>query len=167
VHVLLSFHVLSLFSSLRKVLNLIINCQFPFPFYFPSQVDAIIKKIKGKDFDIKKDPNTQVISQLVSGFLAGVFGAALNTPADTIRSSIQKRVLSGYPGDVSFFGIADEIIKARGYGGLYAGFNFKAVHLGGGGALMAVFLPFFKKLFAVPAPAVAAAPAAAVANKKK
>jgi hypothetical protein len=113
------------------------------------QVNCLIKKVGGKDLDIKKNPNVLIVSQLLSGFLAGVFGAAINCPSDTIRTSIQKRVLGGFPGDVNCFGVANEIIKARGVGALYAGFNFKAFHLGGGGALMAVFLPFFKKLFAL------------------
>ena len=41
-----------------------------------------------------------------------------------------------------------EIVAAKGAGALYAGFNSKAVHLGGGGALMAFFIPFFRKVFA-------------------
>jgi Mitochondrial carrier protein len=79
-----------------------------------------------------------------------VFGAAINTPGDTIRTVIQKRMLGNQPGAVGFFAVAQEIAKTRGAGALYAGFNFKALHLGGGGALMAFFLPFFKKVFAVP-----------------
>jgi hypothetical protein len=54
-----------------------------------------------------------------------------------------------YTGTVQFFAVGQEIVKARGVGGLYAGFKFKSLHLGGGGALMAFFLPFFKKLFAI------------------
>lgn len=52
-------------------------------------------------------------------------------------------------GTVQFFAVGQEIVKSRGVGGLYAGFKFKSLHLGGGGALMAYFLPFFKKLFAI------------------
>ena len=33
-------------------------------------------------------------SQLLSGFCAGVFGGAINTPGDTIRTVVQKRILS-------------------------------------------------------------------------
>jgi solute carrier family 25 (mitochondrial 2-oxodicarboxylate transporter), member 21 len=86
----------------------------------------------------------------LSGFCAGVFGAAINTPGDTVRTVIQKRMLGNQPGAIGFVAVANEIMKSRGVGGLYAGFNFKAFHLGGGGALMAFFLPFFKKVFAVP-----------------
>ena len=52
-------------------------------------------------------------------------------------------------GTVQFFAVGQEIVKSRGFGGLYAGFKFKSLHLGGGGALMAFFLPFFKKIFSV------------------
>ena len=34
------------------------------------------------------------------GFCAGVFGAAINTPGDTVRTVVQKRVLGGLPGTV-------------------------------------------------------------------
>ena len=53
-------------------------------------------------------------------------------------------------GTVQFLAVGQEIVKSRGFGGLYAGFKFKSLHLGGGGALMAFFLPFFKKIFAIP-----------------
>ena len=52
-------------------------------------------------------------------------------------------------GTVQFLAVGQEIVKSRGFGGLYAGFKFKSLHLGGGGALMAFFLPFFKKIFSV------------------
>lgn len=91
---------------------------------------------------------TKAFAQLTSGFLAGVFGAVFNTPGDTIRSNVQKRMLGGLPGATTFLGVGREIVQARGVGALYAGFNSKAVHLGGGGALMAFFIPFFKGFFA-------------------
>ena len=81
------------------------------------------------------------------GFCAGVFGAMINTPGDTIRTAVQKRMLSSAPGVTSFLGVGKEIVIARGAGGLYAGFKYKALHLGGGGALMAFFIPFFTKIF--------------------
>jgi hypothetical protein len=70
----------------------------------------------------------------------------LNTPFDTVRSTIQKRVLTKASLDTAFLKVANEIIAAKGFAGLYAGFGFKSFHLGGGGALMAFFIPFFKKL---------------------
>ena len=48
----------------------------------------------------------------------------------------------------TFLGTAQDIIRKRGVSALYAGFGSKAVHLGGGGALMAFFIPFFKAQFA-------------------
>jgi hypothetical protein len=74
-----------------------------------------------------------------------VFGAAINTPFDTIRSTLQKQVL-GSAVEASFLSTGRSIIASRGAAGLYAGFGFKSLHLGGGGALMAYFVPFFKNL---------------------
>jgi solute carrier family 25 2-oxodicarboxylate transporter 21 len=85
--------------------------------------------------------------------MLGVFGASLNTPGDTIRTVIQKKLLNEMiiggevSSGVSFVSVGREIYAARGLAGLYAGFKFKAFHLGGGGALMAVLLPFFRKIF--------------------
>lgn len=113
----------------------------------------VSKLMKVGDFDKKNPKAAKTISQLLSGFLAGVFGACLNTPGDTIRSTLQKRVLQavavGKPlaQNPTFWGVGSEIVKAKGFGALYAGFSFKAFHLGGGGALMAFLIPFFKGVF--------------------
>ena len=48
---------------------------------------------------------------------------------------------------ITFLGVGRELYAARGLGGLYSGFKFKAFHLGGGGALMAFLIPFFKSMF--------------------
>jgi len=48
---------------------------------------------------------------------------------------------------VTFLGVGKELYAAKGLGGLYSGFKFKAFHLGGGGALMAFLIPFFKNIF--------------------
>eukprot|EP00596_Hydrurales_sp_CCMP1899_P001212 CAMPEP_0119036202 /NCGR_PEP_ID=MMETSP1177-20130426/3730_1 /TAXON_ID=2985 /ORGANISM="Ochromonas sp, Strain CCMP1899" /LENGTH=304 /DNA_ID=CAMNT_0006995647 /DNA_START=244 /DNA_END=1158 /DNA_ORIENTATION=+ len=120
--------------------------------FFEQRVEQAIKLVKGQDFDMKKDQGLTVFSQLVSGFCAGVFGAMINTPGDTVRTVVQKRVLGSLPGTIQFLEVGKEIVKTRGFGGLYAGFKFKSLHLGGGGALMAFFLPFFKKVFAVQPP---------------
>jgi hypothetical protein len=113
------------------------------------QIDKIIKCTAGKDFDVKKHKGLNAFSQLLSGFLAGVFGTILNTPSDTIRTTLQKRLLASgeISGATSFIGVANEIIKNKGAGALYAGFKVKSLHLGGGGALMAFFVPFFTKIF--------------------
>ncbi|GMH78267.1 hypothetical protein TL16_g07732 [Triparma laevis f. inornata] len=71
---------------------------------------------------------------LTSGFAAGVTGAILNTPGDTVRSVVMKRnLVQKIP--ASFFPVAREIIKEKGVGSLYAGFGAKAAHLGGGGSV--------------------------------
>lgn len=109
------------------------------------------KFVLGQDFNPSDHASTVVASQLLSGFLAGVFGAMLNTPGDTTRTILQKRLLGGggaaVTGATTLLGVGKEIVAARGIGGLYTGFKYKAFHLGGGGALMAFFLPFYTKLF--------------------
>jgi len=102
---------------------------------------------KYNDLDQKYPKAVKTASQLISGFLAGVFGACLNTPGDTIRSTLQKRVLSQGAQGLTFLSVGQEIVKAKGFGALYAGFTFKAFHLGGGGALMAFLIPFFQNVF--------------------
>lgn len=93
--------------------------------------------------------NYKLTSDLLSGFAAGVFGACFNTPGDTIRSVVQKRIL--FPSEATanlpntFFGVGKEIINERGFTKLWSGFGFKAMHLGGGGALMAVLVPVVKR----------------------
>ena len=54
-----------------------------------------IEKVGGGYFENAHPERTQTFATVMSGFFAGVFGAAINTPADTIRSTIQKRVLMG------------------------------------------------------------------------
>jgi len=90
-----------------------------------------------------------VLGQLLSGFFAGVFGALINTPGDTLRTVLQKQVLSGAAGsaEASLLSVGRDIVARRGVGGLWAGISFKALHLGGGGALMAFLIPFFKQAF--------------------
>ena len=117
--------------------------------YFEKGVDAALVRLGGADVKTRM-PSMVVLSQLLSGFLAGVFGAAMNTPGDTIRTVLQKKVL-GVAGPVgaalpTILGVAREIVQQRGYGALYAGFGFKALHLGGGGALMAFLIPFFRRV---------------------
>ena len=112
--------------------------------FFEKQVNRIFSKL---GIDPSENPSAQTTSQLTSGFLAGMFGALLNTPGDTIRTNVQTRILGNLPGATTFLGVGNEIISNRGYQGLYAGFGFKAIHLGGVGALMAFFVPYFKEVF--------------------
>lgn len=89
-----------------------------------------------------------------------MFGAVFNTPGDVIRSAIQKKVLSSPPvknafspalmaGGVSdFFAMGGELVKAKGVTSLWSGFAFKAMHLGGSGALLALLIPMFTEAMA-------------------
>jgi len=43
--------------------------------------------------------------------------------------------------------VGRDIYSTRGLEGLYAGFQSKALHLGGGGALMAFLIPFWTAVF--------------------
>jgi len=99
-------------------------------------------------------------TQLLSGFAAGVFGSVFNTPGDVIRSVIQKRAVAStsryaitpallLSGVTEFFKVGAEVIKTKGIQGLYYGFGFKAIHLGGSGALLAWLVPLFKGLLSV------------------
>ena len=94
---------------------------------------------------------------LLGGMAAGMFGACFNTPGDVIRSTIQKRFLATAPvkaefspammagGIKEFVATGAEIAAAKGIQGLWTGFPFKAMHLGGSGALLATLIPIFKK----------------------
>ena len=114
--------------------------------FFERQVDSALT-LAGLDKSVSQS-NSKAVSQILSGFLAGVFGAALNTPCDTVRSIVQKRIFTGPAGSsATFFGVGAEVLRAKGAGALWAGFKFKAFHLGGGGALMAILVPTFKEIF--------------------
>eukprot|EP01094_Clydonella_sp_ATCC50884_P004574 TRINITY_DN13614_c0_g1_i1.p1 TRINITY_DN13614_c0_g1~~TRINITY_DN13614_c0_g1_i1.p1 ORF type:complete len:299 (-),score=120.24 TRINITY_DN13614_c0_g1_i1:248-1144(-) len=98
------------------------------------------------------------VRNFAGGFLAGVTGAAANTPADVIRTNIQKEALSGKSKDsgvrLAFsFGkmlsLGSEIVAARGAAGLYSGFGFKALHMGGSGAFVAMLIPVFSSLMGI------------------
>jgi solute carrier family 25 2-oxodicarboxylate transporter 21 len=120
--------------------------------FFQDQVDRAIFSVSGG--------KNIFLSQLISGFAAGVFGSMFNTPGDVIRSVIQKRAFSTsvrpsitpaflWSGVTEFFKVGAEIVGTKGIGGLYYGFAFKAIHLGGSGALLAWLVPLFKQLMAV------------------
>lgn len=101
----------------------------------------------------------QVVSQVFSGFLAGSFAAIPCAPGDVARSVLQKRVFADPTRPVNGISpagiaehvvIAKEIIASAGIRGLYSGIGFKALHLGGSGALMAAFVPIFAKMMGIP-----------------
>lgn len=105
------------------------------------------------------------VQQLSGGFMAGMFGACFNTPGDVIRSTIQKRALDSWSKDAAkkvpfslglmaggvkeFFSVAGEIAAQKGVTALWTGFPFKAAHLGGSGALLAMLIPVFKGIMGV------------------
>lgn len=99
------------------------------------------------------------LANLISGFIAGVFASIPNAPGDVVRSVVQKKLFENLDrkaygisvgGVKEHINVAQEIIKAKGVKGLYAGFTFKALHLGGSGACMAYFVPIFSKLMGIP-----------------
>mmetsp|Transcript_7933 Transcript_7933/g.19394 ORF Transcript_7933/g.19394 Transcript_7933/m.19394 type:complete len:301 (-) Transcript_7933:251-1153(-) len=107
-------------------------------------------------------PNDWKMTQnLLGGFAAGMFGAIFNTPGDVIRSSQQKQIMASPPvyhafsvghcanGVSAFFAMGAKIMAEKGVGGLYSGFGFKALHLGGSGALLAMLIPMFKGMMGV------------------
>lgn len=113
-----------------------------------SALDPAVRRVGGGD----------ALSNLVSGFLAGVFASIPNAPGDVVRSVVQKklfqdseRVAKGISmgGVLEHVAVAREIVAAKGLTGLYAGFGFKALHLGGSGALMAMFVPIFANLMGI------------------
>lgn len=103
----------------------------------------------------------KMTQNLLGGFAAGMFGAIFNTPGDVIRSAQQKSIMAAAPvknsfspglvmsGVSSFFAMGAKIAAEKGVGGLYSGFSFKALHLGGSGALLAMLIPMFKGMFGV------------------
>jgi solute carrier family 25 2-oxodicarboxylate transporter 21 len=107
---------------------------------------------------IRQAGGGDALANLTSGFLAGVFASIPNAPGDVVRSVVQKklfqepgRVAKGISlgGIMEHISVANEIIGARGITALYAGFGFKAMHLGGSGALMAMFVPIFSDMMGI------------------
>eukprot|EP01059_Diplonema_ambulator_P027805 TRINITY_DN46487_c0_g1_i1.p1 TRINITY_DN46487_c0_g1~~TRINITY_DN46487_c0_g1_i1.p1 ORF type:complete len:335 (+),score=87.65 TRINITY_DN46487_c0_g1_i1:59-1006(+) len=110
----------------------------------------------------------QRTSAVVGGFLAGTLGAVINTPGDVVRTNVQKQEMakwlsppaSGVPkysfgpsyvwsGVTVSVDVANQIVRTSGVGGLWKGFMFKTVHLGGGGALLNLLIPVFKNMMGV------------------
>ena len=98
------------------------------------------------------------VSRLISGFLAGCFATIPNAPGDVVRSVLQKKGFQdpsrpaygvSIGGVREHFQVASEIVAQRGIGGLYSGIAFKALHLGGSGALMAMLIPMFSKMMGI------------------
>jgi len=107
---------------------------------------------------IKDAGGGDAVANLVSGFLAGCFASIPNAPGDVVRSVVQKKLFQDpnrVAKGISLGGIAEhvevarEIVSARGLTALYSGFGFKAMHLGGSGALMAMFVPIFADMMGI------------------
>lgn len=99
-------------------------------------------------------------TDITAGFLAGATGVGFNCWTDVCRSIVQKQALADTfdpkiarpsamapynPGP--FFSEAAKLYAAKGIGGMYAGVGPKMVHLGGGGAILAVLMPRFKDMW--------------------
>lgn len=95
------------------------------------------------------DDSVKAISNFLGGFLAGYIASAVSSPADRIRSIVQKSVLVGSSGidSVNFIGTLREVVVNLGPAELFNGFRMKALHGAGGGALMAFFVPFYLNMF--------------------
>jgi len=97
---------------------------------------------------------------ILSGFFSGVLGTALCCWCDVVRSVIQKKAIADtfdasiprpsaltHVNPALFFSETAALYASKGFGGLYAGVGAKCVHMGGSGALLAVLMPRFKKLW--------------------
>jgi solute carrier family 25 2-oxodicarboxylate transporter 21 len=107
--------------------------------------------------------DNKLAQDILSGFMAGVFGTTLNCWTDVCRSVIQKKAIEATfdpaakaPGFFEacinpgpFFNQASTIMAEKGLGGLYSGYGVKCVHLGGSGAILAVLVPRFKQWYGV------------------
>ena len=107
-------------------------------------------------------PLGNTLGNLLGGLMAGSFGAALNCPFDLVRTNLQKQaialaekpmtttqILSLSFSPVSYFQVAQQIVRTNGIGALYMGLTFKVAHIGGTGACNAALIPYFKKLFGI------------------
>lgn len=95
-------------------------------------------------------------TRLVSGLVAGAFGACFSSVGDVIRTNIQREFLnsnepkpSAKMGPVAALNMAAQVIKNQGARGLWFGLSPKLVHLGGSGALLAMLVPHFKRILGV------------------
>merc|ERR1711865_1288689 len=103
---------------------------------------------------------TGLPADILSGFCAGATGVGFNCWTDVCRSIVQKKALADTfdpkiprpsamapynPGP--FIGEATKLYAAKGIGGMYAGVGPKMIHLGGGGAILAVLMPRFKQMW--------------------
>lgn len=109
---------------------------------------------------IKPVVTNPLAQDVLGGFLAGAFGTALNCWTDVVRSVIQKRSIAETfdpkiprPSALvhftpnAFVSETVTIFRAKGITGLYSGVGPKMVHLGFGGAILAVLMPRFQGMW--------------------
>jgi len=109
---------------------------------------------------VKGVVSNNLACDVISGFAAGATGTAFNCWTDVCRSIVQKKALADSfdpaiprpslmtiysPGP--FFAEACALAASKGIGGLYAGVGPKMIHLGGSGAILAVLMPRFKRMY--------------------
>ena len=97
------------------------------------------------------------------GFAAGSLGALCNTPWDVVRTNLQKEAITRVQraplpwttavdiafGMRNYVRVGSQIWLDKGLRGMYHGFAAKALHLGGSGACLALFIPLFQQLMGV------------------
>lgn len=105
--------------------------------------------------------DSPLAKDILSGFVAGATGVAANCWTDVVRSVVQKEAINAtfdptIPAPSSFeltlnpmpfFSKASDIAAKQGFGALYSGVGVKMIHLGGSGAILAVLVPRFKKMW--------------------
>lgn len=104
------------------------------------------------DQDQELSSGGRASARAVAGFFAGATGALANTPGDVVRTMIQKRFLSTGGSVPEWVGLGQVdihmkvlrgLIEEGGWQALYNGLVWKALHMGGVGALMALLVPLF------------------------
>lgn len=110
---------------------------------------------------IVPERHTKAVSTALAGFSAGVFGTMVNCSGDVIRTVQQKKALQTaavrepltlkyfVDGCMEGFRVGGQIKSASGWAGLYRGFGFKSLHLGGSNALMPTFIIMFSSLMGI------------------
>ncbi len=126
----------------------------------PRGSELLLSNLPTCYFSLTTFISTTLHAPLISGFLAGATGTAMNCWCDVCRSVLQKQALQDTfdpsiprpsfltiynPGP--FFGQASSLFASKGIGGLYAGVGPKMIHLGGSGAILAVLMPRFKTMW--------------------
>eukprot|EP01066_Platyproteum_vivax_P001742 Platyproteum_vivax@DN121_c0_g1_i1.p1 len=98
------------------------------------------------------------IKNFLAGFAAGVAGAIVNTPADVIRTNIQRAALTNSSthsalelavSPMVMYTMGSQIVANKGAMGLFSGLLVKSAHMGGSGAFIAMLIPFFANMMGI------------------